>query len=707
MKTKEHKSSGKKNNNPTFFNAQKGTGFFGVQPKLNVGKPGDKYEQEADRVADQVVQNSNDNQGFFGNSGFFGRNNSTNIQEKPLAETISPLIQRQEEEEEAQPKLIQLQEEEEEMMQMQPMEEEEEAIQAQSDVAENSVSDSVVEQLGNKTEIGQKLDPKTKAEMESSFGTDLSSVSIHTGSNAVHMNQSLGAQAFTHGNNIYFNNGKYSPQSRQGKHLLAHEVTHTIQQRGSVLNGKIQRWPWSLSLEDQKRLFRSRTYGPITYSRGGSGAGFDASYYPMRSRLNVEVRGKVRFADTLIPSGNTYTSPNFFMQRDSGFIPILRNLPSEVQARILPYFQWTEREKRIHLIRFMNTVNAASDLWQNTGMSFQINETGWEDITATPSVNVDITEGDAVHATEAVNLWGSTFRFTNTASSDHLQVEIVKQPSVTDFREVKRIITEHNAARGTAIRERMVRGVRSYQGNDPGSRNSAPAGFNNLMSLRSNATDAPGNMEFEETVMFAHNEDTLSEDGRRILDEFFSNSLILLENDGRDIDITLSGYASAPGSARYNTSLVERRIDSVEQYINEIASRSDINANISNSIWRSNNADESAEEDLATNPEAHDPASFRKVDIHILRVGRSGQNTFAHELGHVFGLGDEYVSSSRTVGSAARHDPLARAAGVTGGSRVANDNRIMSGGNQVGAAHYSTFADALNRLTSKRWKIVT
>src|SRR5690606_10069691 len=58
-------------------------------------------------------------------------------------------------------------------------------------------------------------------------------VNIHTDSQAVEMNKSLGAQAFTYGNDIYFNQGKYNPDSASGKHLLAHELTHTIQQGNS------------------------------------------------------------------------------------------------------------------------------------------------------------------------------------------------------------------------------------------------------------------------------------------------------------------------------------------------------------------------------------------------------------------------------------------------------------------------------------------
>ncbi|MGK7947778.1 MAG: DUF4157 domain-containing protein [Xenococcaceae cyanobacterium] len=53
------------------------------------------------------------------------------------------------------------------------------------------------------------------------FGTDFSDVKVHTDSSAVQMNQDIQAQAFTHGQDIYFNSGKYSPDTNEGKSLLA------------------------------------------------------------------------------------------------------------------------------------------------------------------------------------------------------------------------------------------------------------------------------------------------------------------------------------------------------------------------------------------------------------------------------------------------------------------------------------------------------
>jgi hypothetical protein len=70
--------------------------------------------------------------------------------------------------------------------------------------------------------------------MESSFGTDLGDVLIHTDSQAAASAKALGANAYTSGRNIYFAAGKYAPENDNGKRLLAHELVHTIQQRANT-----------------------------------------------------------------------------------------------------------------------------------------------------------------------------------------------------------------------------------------------------------------------------------------------------------------------------------------------------------------------------------------------------------------------------------------------------------------------------------------
>ncbi len=74
--------------------------------------------------------------------------------------------------------------------------------------------------------------------MSSSFGSDFNSVRIHSNSDATNLNRQLHAKAFTHGNDIYFNKGEYDPNSTSGKHLLAHELTHVVQQQSKTIQRK-------------------------------------------------------------------------------------------------------------------------------------------------------------------------------------------------------------------------------------------------------------------------------------------------------------------------------------------------------------------------------------------------------------------------------------------------------------------------------------
>lgn len=77
---------------------------------------------------------------------------------------------------------------------------------------------------------GQALERPVKSQMESAFGTDFSSVRVHANAEANKLNEALNARAFTTGQDIFFRQGEYSPNSSQGKELLAHELTHTVQQ---------------------------------------------------------------------------------------------------------------------------------------------------------------------------------------------------------------------------------------------------------------------------------------------------------------------------------------------------------------------------------------------------------------------------------------------------------------------------------------------
>jgi hypothetical protein len=103
------------------------------------------------------------------------------------------------------------------------------------------VSDSLNGKINSSKGKGSYLDKKTQSFMSEKFGVDFSLVKIHADDEAAGMNKEINAKAFTVGNNIYFNKGEYNPFTQEGKNLLAHELTHTLQQGSSMELGAVQR----------------------------------------------------------------------------------------------------------------------------------------------------------------------------------------------------------------------------------------------------------------------------------------------------------------------------------------------------------------------------------------------------------------------------------------------------------------------------------
>lgn len=90
---------------------------------------------------------------------------------------------------------------------------------------------------------GQPLGGADRDHLESSYGTSLADVKLHTGSEAASLARSMNAAAFTSGNDIYFDKGQYRPETEHGAHVLAHEVAHTVQNAGGGADGAIHRFP--------------------------------------------------------------------------------------------------------------------------------------------------------------------------------------------------------------------------------------------------------------------------------------------------------------------------------------------------------------------------------------------------------------------------------------------------------------------------------
>lgn len=135
----------------------------GAQAKLTIGQPNDKYEQEADRVVDQVMHMSD-----------------ADVSQRVEAGTVQPMkIQRN---------------------------------------------------LSRMAGRGHELPARERTFFENRLGHDLRHVRIHADTNASDAAEAMQARAFTVGSNIGFRNGTYSPGNQEGRSLLAHELTHVVQQ---------------------------------------------------------------------------------------------------------------------------------------------------------------------------------------------------------------------------------------------------------------------------------------------------------------------------------------------------------------------------------------------------------------------------------------------------------------------------------------------
>ncbi|WP_373518861.1 DUF4157 domain-containing protein [Pricia sp.] len=346
LQKKENKPFFAKNNQDGFFSISNDAtqSFFSspvIQTKLTIGQPNDKYEQEADAMADKVVQRLATPEVL--------TKKENAVQTKPLATMITPLVQTkcaafdkeeklQKKEEEnlvqkspleihrksifesnaeppdddslsfgeghgetiqrkcaecAEPEKlqekpifesdkkrvvqkspikIQRQTEEEPLDEENAIQESKEEIQRQTDTETDEVSsdeeeiqrkctscskedhlqrdpgvsetvdtsNSIETSLRSSKGGGYSIPNAYREQIEQFFGADFSGVRLHTDSSAVQMNKNLNAQAFTHGSDIYFNRGKYDTESQTGQKLLAHELTHVIQQTESkpIINKK-------------------------------------------------------------------------------------------------------------------------------------------------------------------------------------------------------------------------------------------------------------------------------------------------------------------------------------------------------------------------------------------------------------------------------------------------------------------------------------
>ena len=165
-----------------------------MQAKLKIGQPGDRYEQEADRVAETVM-----------------RMPEPQVQRKCSAPGCKD-------------------EEEKKLLQTKPANAGEAVAQVDHPLIQSVLSSP-----------GQPLDAGTRSFMEPRFGQDFSGVRVHVGGEAAEAARAVNARAYTVGRNVVFGDGQYAPGSDEGKRLVAHELAHVGQQGEAGLGHMIQR----------------------------------------------------------------------------------------------------------------------------------------------------------------------------------------------------------------------------------------------------------------------------------------------------------------------------------------------------------------------------------------------------------------------------------------------------------------------------------
>jgi len=224
-----------------------------IQPKLTINQPNDIYEQEADAMADKVMRMTDPSI----NDNLFFKPSVSDIQRKcDHCEEEEKKMQRSENNNEItdttqKTEVPQVQRKcgpcaDEEIHRMMAEEEEEESVQRKTADA-NEIDPNLESGLSN-LGGGQPLSASARSFFEPRFGQSFSDVRVHTGAEASRAAKSINARAYTLGNNIAFASGEYDSSSASGRSLIAHELTHTLQQsvgpksvqRGSagILGGK-------------------------------------------------------------------------------------------------------------------------------------------------------------------------------------------------------------------------------------------------------------------------------------------------------------------------------------------------------------------------------------------------------------------------------------------------------------------------------------
>lgn len=284
----------KKEGEPFFSGPASTNSFFApvVQAKLSINQQGDKQEQEADVMADKVM--------------------------------TTPTVQR---------KCADC--EEEEKLQRKPFSEEIPTVHRKEATSIPSVDPQTESAIYSSKGCGSVLPPQTRTAMEEHFSADFSNVKIHNDNTSSQLSLKLNAKAFTNGSDIYFREGEYNTDTASGLHLLAHELTHVVQQK-SIQGNTVQRCPAGQDAQYDTVAAQIRALPLFLYPPFHS----DAIYTPARTR---------QIGNQIITDAKTRDNCMYYINFLHTLFSVPENPASTIGAQQGPVLQQAAQDEQTRL----------------------------------------------------------------------------------------------------------------------------------------------------------------------------------------------------------------------------------------------------------------------------------------------------------------------------------------------------------------------
>ena len=484
-----------------------------LQPKLTVGSADGHLEQEADRVARQVVSTpdavaTNSIQRAIAPE----EDKDQKIQTKPLAASITPVVQRQMGNDNKEDK-------------DKPIQPKSAASQADSFEAGAEVESRLSQSKGG----GSPLPEPVRAYMEPRFGVDFSPVRVHTDSDAIQMNRDIGAQAFTHGSDVYYD-AESNPSNLE---LTAHELTHVVQQtgggtliQGAPAGSAVQRKPRREAKSDTEHV--GGEPGSMTFLEGPGGT--------------TLAPGEAGYARRMLTETGTVAEKfeGYQQARLLNVAPSFTVIDKQIKKRgdEVAYFN-DKKDEFGNLPSTVRTWTRARDWCQNHGQELESNRASEEEKMA------------------AYNAWVPRANgfFTSLTRLDAMQDML----GVKDPKAMAAALTK-GLSEAQAIGQRMQLAHDKGQGETP----DIPAVDESLAEVSAAATQAALEMNTAylgfQQILLADRGAAVDEEGEQDRNRLQQINEVksFVRNVGKTVDVTMSVVQGAPAAISSATTTVAR-----------------------------------------------------------------------------------------------------------------------------------------------------